>query len=320
MKPLKSITAVLEDLPVGAHHSIAGGTPNAVDRAVATGSRVLQIFVKNSNRWIGKEIADEEAAAFRAATAKAGLLAVVAHSSYLINAAGSNPAFRKKSTAALVEELERCERLGVPALVLHPGSCGESGVAAGVKRVARMLDDAFRRAHSTASIWLETAAGQGACVGARFEELRDVIGASRHPERIGICLDTCHVFAAGYELRTAEGYAATVEAFDRAVGLPALRAIHVNDSKRELGSRVDRHEHIGKGSIGVAGFRNVMTDSRLAAVPKFLETPKDKDGVFDRRNLATLRRLAREVRHEDGGAAKRPGSPRSRVHRPRSRS
>jgi deoxyribonuclease-4 len=284
------------DLPLGAHHSIAGGTPNAVDRAVATGSRVLQIFVKNSNRWVGKEIDDEEAQAFRAARAKAGLLAVVAHSSYLINAAGANPVFRKKSTAALAEELERCERLGVPALVLHPGSCGESGTAAGVKRVARMLDDAFRRADSTASIWLETAAGQGACVGARFEELRDVIGASRHPERLGVCLDTCHVFAAGYELRTAEGYAATIAAFDRALGLPALRAMHVNDSKKELGSRVDRHEHIGKGRIGVAGFRNVMTDPRLAAVPKFLETPKDKDLDWDRRNLAKLRQLARKAR------------------------
>jgi len=283
---------LLPDLPIGAHHSIAGGTPNAVDRAVATGSRVLQIFVKNSNRWVGKEIDDEEAQDFRAATAKARLLALVAHSSYLINAAGSNAELRRKSTAALAEELERCERLGVPALVLHPGSCGESAMTAGVRRVARMLDDALRRADSSASIWLETAAGQGACVGARFEELRDIIGASKRPERLGVCLDTCHVFAAGYELRTAEGYASTIERFDRALGLPALRAMHVNDSKKELGSRVDRHEHIGKGRIGVAGFRNVMTDPRLAAVPKFLETPKDKDGVFDRRNLAKLRRFA----------------------------
>jgi len=280
------------DLPLGAHHSIAGGTPNAVDRAVATGSRVLQIFVKNSNRWVGKEITDEEAAGFRAARAKAGLLAVAAHSSYLINAAGGNAALRRRSTAALAEELERCEQLGVPALVLHPGSCGESGVAAGVRRVARMLDDAFRRADSRTAIWLETAAGQGACVGARFEELRDVIGASKQPERLGVCLDTCHVFAAGYELRTPDGYAETIAAFDRALGLSRLRAMHVNDSKKDLGSRVDRHEHIGKGKIGDAGFRNIMTDPRLAAVPKFLETPKDKDLDWDRKNLAKLRRLA----------------------------
>jgi deoxyribonuclease-4 len=253
---------------------------------------VLQIFVKNSNRWIGKEIAAEEAAEFRAAFARARLLAAAAHSSYLINAAGSNSALRKKSTAALAEELDRCEALGIPALVLHPGSCGEAGPAAGVKRVARMLDEAFARSRSTASIWLETAAGQGACVGERFEELRDVIAASKNPGRLGVCLDTCHVFAAGYELRTPEGWDATIEAFDRSLGLVALRAMHVNDSKKDLGSRVDRHEHIGKGRIGDAGFRNVMTDPRLAAVPKFLETPKDKDLKWDRRNLARLRRLA----------------------------
>jgi deoxyribonuclease-4 len=155
-----------------------------------------------------------------------------------------------------------------------------------------MLDAAFARSRSTASIWLETAAGQGACVGSRFEELRDIIAASRNPGRLGVCLDTCHVFAAGYELRTPEGWGATIEAFDRAIGLAALRAMHVNDSKKGLGARVDRHEHIGKGMIGDEGFRRVMTDPRLAAVPKFLETPKDKDLAWDRRNLARLRKLA----------------------------
>lgn len=280
------------DLPLGAHHSIAGGTPNAVERAIRTGSRVLQIFVKNSNRWIGKEIGDEEATEFRRAAKEANLAAVMAHSSYLINAAGGNAALRKKSVAALAEELERCERLGIRALVLHPGSRGEATPAEGVRRVARMLDDAFARARSTASVWLETAAGQGACVGVRFEELRDIIAASKNPSRVGVCLDTCHVFAAGYELRTPEGYAATIEAFGRALGLAALRAIHVNDSKKNLGSRVDRHEHIGKGGIGEAGFRHLMTDSRLRSVPKFLETPKDKDLDWDRKNLAKLRALA----------------------------
>ena len=295
-------------LPLGAHQSIAGGTPNAIDHALSTGSRVLQIFVKNSNRWIGKEIAAEEAADFRAAFARAGLLAVAAHSSYLINAAGADPGLRKKSTAALAEELDRCEALGIPALVLHPGSYGEAGPAAGVQRVARMLDAAFARSRSTASIWLETAAGQGACVGARFEELRDVIAASKNPGRLGVCFDTCHVFAAGYELRTPEGWGATIEAFDRSLGLAALRAMHVNDSKKDLGSRVDRHEHIGKGRIGDAGFRHVMTDPRLAAVPKFLETPKDKDLRWDRRNLARLRRLARSDAPAPEGAATRAQS------------
>jgi len=279
-------------LPLGAHHSIAGGTPNAVERAVRSGSRALQIFVKNSNRWIGKVIGDEEAAEFRRATRDAALAAVVAHSSYLINAAGGNAELREKSAAALAEELERCALLGIPALVLHPGSCGEAGPAEGVRRVAQMLDAAFSRACSTASVWLETAAGQGACVGSRFEELRDVIATSRNPSRLGVCLDTCHVFAAGYELRTRAGYERTIASFERAIGLSSLRAIHVNDSKKDLGSRVDRHEHIGKGMIGEAGFRNLMTDARLRAVPKFLETPKDEDLAWDRKNLATLRRLA----------------------------
>lgn len=253
---------------------------------------MLQIFVKNSNRWIGKEITNAEAGEFRAAFSRSGLLAVAAHSSYLINAAGGNAEFRKKSTAALAEELDRCDALGVPALVLHPGSCGEAGPAAGIRRVARMLDAAFSRSRSTAAVWLETAAGQGAGVGSRFEELRDVIAASKNEARLGVCLDTCHVFAAGYELRTPEGYGATIDAFDRALGLGTLRAMHVNDSKKALGSRVDRHEHIGKGMIGDAGFRNLMTDPRLAAIPKFLETPKDETLDLDRKNLAALRRLA----------------------------
>ncbi len=285
----------MSDLPVGAHHSIAGGMPEAVRRAVETGCRVLQVFVKNSNRWDGRAIGEEEAVAFREAAREARLLSVVAHSSYLINAASGDAPLREKSVRALADELLRCARLGIPALVLHPGSRGESTVAGGIARVAATLDEAFGRAESGTRVLLETAAGQGASVGSRFEELRDILAASRHPERLGVCLDTCHVFAAGYDLRTPAAFAATLAAFDRTIGLDRLEAIHVNDSRKELGCRVDRHAHIGEGAIGKSGFRHLMTEPKLAAVPKFLETPKDEKLDFDRRNLARLRRLAKRA-------------------------
>ena len=279
-------------LPVGAHHSIAGGMPEAVRRATETGCRVLQVFVKNSNRWAGRPIGGEEASVFRQAARDAGLQAIVAHSSYLINPASQDADLREKSVAGLSDEILRCDLLGIPALVLHPGSRGESSLADGIRRVAQTLDRTFERGESRARVLLETAAGQGASVGSRFEELRDILAASRYPQRLGICLDTCHVFAAGYDLRAPAAFARTLEAFDRTIGLDRLEAIHVNDSRKELGCRVDRHTHIGEGAIGRAGFRNLMTDPRLAAIPKYLETPKDEKLDFDRRNLARLRRLA----------------------------
>lgn len=283
----------MNELPLGAHQSIAGGTPNAVRRAVETGCAVLQIFVKNSNRWVGKPISDEEAAEFRRTVGEARLLAVVAHSSYLINPAGEDAELREKSIEALAEELSRCDSLGIPALVLHPGSRGGSTPEAGVARAAACLDAAFERRETRASILLETAAGQGAAVGASFEELRDILGASRHQERLAICLDTCHVFAAGYDLTTPEEFSTTIRRFESAIGLERLKAMHVNDSKKELGSRVDRHEHIGEGKIGEAGFRLLMTEPRLADIPKYLETPKDPELESDRKNLARLRALSR---------------------------
>lgn len=263
---------------------------------MATGSRVLQIFVKNNSRWIGKEIAPEEARAFRRAVRKAGLARVTAHTSYLINLASPSADLRRLSVDALVEEMRRCGALGIRDLVHHPGAhCGE-GEATAVARIAAGLDEAFLRAEGTrVRVLLETAAGQGSCVGHRFEHIRDVIGASRNPQRLAVCFDTCHVFAAGYDIVSRKGYEETLNAFHRAVGLARLAAIHVNDSKTARGSRVDRHEHIGKGTIGEAGFRHLMTDRRLESVPKFLETPKDLTHKFDRANLATLRRLARRV-------------------------
>ena len=281
------------DLPLGAHQSIAGGTPRAVARGIDAGCRVLQIFVKNNNRWIGKPIERPEAREFRTAARSARLSRVIAHTSYLINLASPVAELRAKSIESLAEEIDRCERLGIRDLVLHPGAhCGE-GEVAGVARIAASLDEVFdRTGGARVRILLETAAGQGSCVGHRFEHLRDILGAVRTPRRVAACLDTCHVHAAGYDLVSREGYAETIAAFERTVGLARLAAIHVNDSKKPRGSRVDRHEHIGRGSIGRRGFRNLMTDPRLGAIPKFLETPKDDTLDLDRANLALLRRLA----------------------------
>jgi deoxyribonuclease-4 len=254
---------------------------------------VLQIFVKNNARWEGKPISEAEARAFRSAVRGAGLLAVCAHASYLINLASSSSEIRRRSVAALADELERCARLGIPDLVLHPGSHGGEGELAGVARIAAGLDEAFRRARAPrVRLLLEGAAGQGACVGHRFEHLRDIAAASRHPDRLGVCLDTCHTLAAGYDIATEEGWDRTVAALDAAFGLARLRAIHANDSRRPLGSRVDRHGHIGAGFVGRGGFASLMRDPRLAAIPKYLETPKDPRLDWDRRNLARLRRLA----------------------------
>jgi len=288
------MAAPLPDLPLGAHQSIAGGTPRAIERGLEVGCRVVQIFVKNSNRWVGKPLDRPEARAFRSAARGANLSRVIAHTSYLINLASPVTELRRQSIDALVEEIERCRKLGIPDLVYHPGAhCGE-GEAAGVARIAASLDDVFdRTAGARVRILLETAAGQGSCVGHRFEHLRDILGAVRANRRVAACFDTCHVHAAGYDLVTREGYSETIAAFDRTVGLSRLAAIHVNDSKKPRGSRVDRHEHIGRGTIGRAGFRNLMTDPRLAAIPKFLETPKDDTLAHDKRNLAVLRRLAR---------------------------
>ncbi len=284
---------IASDLPLGAHQSIAGGTPRAVERGVEAGCRVVQIFVKNNNRWIGKTIDDSEAREFRMAARSAGLSHVAAHTSYLINLASPSAQLLRQSIAALADEIFRCHALGIRDLVLHPGAHSGEGEAAGVARIADSLDETFRLTAATGvRVLLETAAGQGTSIGYRFEHLRDILGAVRKRRRVAVCFDTCHVHAAGYDLVSPEGYAETLEAFDRTIGLRNLSALHVNDSKKPRGSRVDRHEHIGRGAIGRRGFRNLMTDPRLALIPKFLETPKDETPALDRRNLATLRRLA----------------------------
>jgi deoxyribonuclease-4 len=265
-----------------------------VERGLAAGCRVLQIFVKNNSRWVGKSIESPEAREFRRAAREAAFSHVAAHASYLLNLASPSAELRRTSVSALVDEIERCALLGIRELVLHPGSHGGEGESAGVARLATSLSEALERtAGSRVRVLLETAAGQGHSVGHVFEHLRDVIAAVPANRRLGVCLDTCHVHAAGYDLVTRRGFEETVAAFERTVGLSRLVAIHVNDSKRPRGARVDRHEHIGRGHIGAAGFRNLLAEPRLAAVPKFLETPKDETLAFDRKNLAALRQYAK---------------------------
>jgi deoxyribonuclease-4 len=278
---------------IGAHMSVAGGVPTAFARGESVGCTALQIFVKNANQWQGKPIPEEHVREFAAERARTGIGPVVAHASYLINLASPDPALRRRSIAALVDELERCERLGVDGLVLHPGSHVGEGASRGLRRVAggasRALDSTrgFR-----VKLLLETTAGQGTNLGSRFEDLARIRAGVRAPERVGTCLDTCHVFAAGYDLRTADAVRRTLDAFDGICGLDTLGAIHLNDSLKPFASRRDRHAHIGEGEIGRAGFGAFLTDPRVQAVPILLETPKGDDLREDARNLKLVRALA----------------------------
>jgi len=281
----------MSELLVGAHMSIAGGAYKAFERGRSVRCRTIQIFLKNSNQWRAKLLVDEDRSLFREAQQKSGIRPVLAHSSYLINLASPNPALHKKSLDAFVEEMKRADFLGVPYLVLHPGAHMGSGVAAGISRVAGALNRALDAAGPPMQILLETTAGQGSSVGHRFEHLAAILEKTRDPERIGVCLDTCHIFAAGYDIRTEVEYRKTLREFDRLIGIGRIRAIHVNDSRKDLGSRVDRHFHIGRGSIGLEAFRCLVNDRRFTNIPKILETPKGAGNRQDRKNLATLRSL-----------------------------
>jgi deoxyribonuclease-4 len=283
---------------VGAHQSIAGGLSRAVERAVETGCQCLQVFTRNINRWDVTPIDAADAEAFRQAVATAGLSLVVAHDSYLINPAAADPVLRKKSIDGLVVELQRAALLAIPWVVAHPGAAGEQPRDKAVQRAARGIASALSRTRGLASgILIETTAGQGSCLGHSFEEIAamlETIDAAGHAGRVAVCLDTCHVFAAGYGLSPKKELDLTLAAFDAAIGLERLKVIHANDSKRQRGSRVDRHEAIGKGHIGPEAFRLIMNHPKLAKIPLILETPKEgADGkpcpLQDRENLSTLR-------------------------------
>jgi deoxyribonuclease-4 len=272
--------------------SIAGGLSNAVHRGVAVGCGVIQVFLKNQLRWAAPRLDDAEARDFRRALAASGLRAACAHANYLINLATPEPDERARAVAALVDELERAERLGLPFVVLHPGSHRGAGANAGLAQLARSLDDvAGRTAGWTVRVALENTAGAGHVLCSRAEELREALDRVRQPERLALCLDTCHLFAAGYDIRTPRRFAAVLDEFDRLVGLERVAAFHLNDSRAGLGAKLDRHENIGDGRIGLEAFRFLVKHPRLRAVPMVLETPKRNDG--DARNLATLRALRR---------------------------
>lgn len=279
-------------LILGAHESIAGGMSKAFDRAQSVGCESVQIFVKSNRAWAVKPLTDEDIERFRARAEESGIQPVVGHASYLLNLGTPDEELWKKSRDMLILELQRCEALGVGYLVLHPGAHVGSGEEVGLTRVAQALGQVHAATPGfSAQILLETTAGQGTSLGYSFDHLAWLLSHTPEGERLGVCLDTCHVFAAGYELRTLEGYTDTIETFDHVIGLDRLYAIHLNDSKGDLGSRKDRHEHIGKGHIGLDGFRRVMNDPRLAGLPGLLETPKREDLREDRENLTTLRSL-----------------------------
>ncbi len=280
---------------LGAHVSITGGFDHMFRAAAALGCDCLQIFVKNQRRWHAGPLNTEQVTRFRTGRRETGITPVVAHASYLLNLAAPDSQKRAQSVAGLIDELERCEVLGVDHLVFHPGAHLDDTLRAGMRRVAQSLDRVHRAcAGFRCTILLETTAGQGSAIGWQLDQLAGIMEQTKEPGRLGVCLDTCHLFAAGYDFRKAEHYAAMIDELDRVIGAANVKCIHMNDSKREVGSRVDRHEHIGKGKIGKKGLAHIVNDKRFLGVPMIIETPKGKDGRgtdLDKVNLKRLRAM-----------------------------
>jgi deoxyribonuclease-4 len=282
-----------EPLLLGAHMSTGGGVHTAIERGCSIHCTAVQMFVKNNMQWFARPVAPEEIRAFLEHRQRGQLLSIFAHANYLINLAATNPQFHANSIRALSEELTRADQLELPFLVLHPGAHLGAGEEAGLEKIVTSINRVCRKIPKVKTrIALETTAGQGSCLGHRFEQIAYIIQNVREPERLCVCLDTAHVFAAGYDIGSEAGIKKTFREFDRVIGLDRLAAIHLNDSKTARGSRVDRHQHIGKGQIGVDAFRFIMRSQRLKKVPKVLETPKGKDLREDVMNLKTLRTLA----------------------------
>jgi deoxyribonuclease IV len=280
---------------LGAHMSISGGVHTAFERGERVGCTTMQIFAKNNTQWKGKPLTSDAIANYKIEAKKTRIRPVVVHSSYLINLCARDKIILKKSQHAFLDELQRCRLLGIPYLVFHPGSHVGQGEKEGLRIIADSLNLIHERTkgYRVKSV-VEVTAGQGSNLGYRFEQIRELIDLTDNKNRMGVCIDTCHVFAAGYDIRTEEGYEKTIGDFDDIVGLKRLKVIHLNDSKGTLGSRLDRHEHIGKGNIGDTGFRLIMNDKRFEHIPKILETPKGEDMREDRMNLRRLRSFMRE--------------------------
>jgi deoxyribonuclease IV len=286
---------------IGAHMSVAGGLPRAVDRAVAHGCEALQIFAKNANQWRGRVLDEEEVREFRARVEAAAISPVVSHASYLINLATASPPLLEQSIDAFVDELDRADRLGLLGVVIHPGTGTSGSDDDGLRRIGDAIKRAFRaRPRRKTMVLLEHTAGQGRTLGHRFEHLSAIIDRLSGSPRVGVCLDTCHLVASGYDIVSEEGYRQTFEDFDRLVGFERLKVFHGNDSKKPCASRVDRHEHIGRGCLGIEPFRRLLHDPRFAHLPILIETEKSSRTTrpgdiavdpLDVMNLTTLRRL-----------------------------
>jgi deoxyribonuclease-4 len=277
---------------LGAHMSIGGGVHMAIERGCSIKCTAIQMFVKNNMQWFARPLTREEIRTFLNHAQRGELLSIFAHANYLINLAATNPQFLESSIRALAEELTRADQLELPFLVVHPGAHLGAGEQAGLDKIVSSIDRVFRKIPRVKTrLALETTAGQGSCLGHTFEQIGHIIENAREPERLCVCLDTAHVFAAGYDITSEAAVRKVFREFDRVIGLDRLVAIHLNDSKAARSSHVDRHEHIGKGKIGLEAFRFIMRNRRLARIPKVLETPKGKDMREDRMNLKTLRDL-----------------------------
>jgi deoxyribonuclease-4 len=277
---------------LGAHMSIAGGVGNAFLHGKKVACDVIQIFTKSSRQWAAQPYSRDEIQSFKQNQKDTGIATAVAHDSYLLNLGTPDEGLRKKSISAFIDELERCETLSVPNLIAHPGAHVGAGEEAGIKTIARSLDEVHAACPGfQVKVALEITAGQGSCLGYRFEQIRDIIDATKESERLRVCFDTEHAFAAGYDIRTKDGYESTFGEFDETIGVDRIAAFHLNDSKKELNSRVDRHEHIGRGRIGIEGFRLLLNDRRFWGIPMCLETPKGPDLKEDLENLTLLRSL-----------------------------
>jgi deoxyribonuclease-4 len=280
-----------ESFPLlGAHMSIAGGPTKALERGRSIGCTAIQIFVKNNMQWFAKPFPPSELESYHAFKDRPAV--IIGHTSYLINPGANNPIFLEKSTRALEEELGRADQLGLPFLVLHPGAHMGDGEEAGLSRIVATLDAVFASARTVrCKIALEITAGQGSCLGHTFKHLAVIIERSKFPERLVTCLDTAHLFEAGFDISTEKGFWQMIKEFDQLIGRKRLAAWHLNDSKTGLGSRVDRHEHIGKGKIGLAPFTEIMRSPEFCFIPKILETPKKEDLREDVENMKVLRSL-----------------------------
>ncbi|MGB2803696.1 MAG: deoxyribonuclease IV [Candidatus Zixiibacteriota bacterium] len=281
-------------LLIGAHMSISGGVFNAFPLGEEVGCATIQIFTKNSNQWKTKELASEDVKKFRESQKRTGISPVVGHNAYLINLVSPKEDVYKLSMEAMLIELNRAELLGLPYLVMHPGAHLGTGEKEGIRKIARSIDTLHQKTKGfRVKICLEMTAGQGSAIGYRFEHMAEIIDQVQENERLGVCYDTCHTFTAGYDIRTERTYEATFKEFDNVIGLSRLKVIHLNDTLKDFGSRVDRHQHIGEGKIGLEGFRLLMNDKRWEKIPKILETPKEGGTAKDIENLKVLRSLVK---------------------------